>query len=271
MFKAERHAKILQEVRERGFIENSELAATYRVSSITIRRDLRTLCSQKLIKLEQGGAARVDYLVSATEPLYETKAYMNADRKAAIGAAAAELVTDGDTIILDSGTTTLRVAQALKGVSFRHLRIFTSDIMIAKELCPIAAFDVIVLGGLMRTSYYNVYGTIAETALKMLKADKMFLGIDAATAKRGISNLQLEEIGVKLKMMEISDEVIAVADSSKFGIEAPYQLCSWSAVSAVVTDDEIDKKFLDLFDSLSIRAYKVSRQEERTDRRKENV
>ncbi len=270
MFKAERHAKILQEVHERGFIESGELAAIYHVSSITIRRDLRTLCGQKLIKLEHGGATRVDYLVSDTEPLYETKAYMNADRKAAIGAVAAGLVQDGDTIILDSGTTSLRVAQALKRISFNHLRIFTSDIMIAKELCPAANFDVIVLGGLMRTSYYNTYGTIAETVLKMLKANKMFLGLDAATLKRGISNLQLEEIGVKQKMMEISDEVIAVADSSKFGIEAPYQLCSWSDVNAVVTDDEIDKEFLDLFDSSGIRAYKVSLKGERIDGRKES-
>ena len=253
MVKVERQAKILQHVREQGFVNNGELAEMFDVSLVTIRRDLRSLGRQKLIKLEHGGAAAVDYLASAVEPLYETKAYLNADRKAAIGLAAAALIQDDDTVVFDAGTTVLRVAQKVKEIGFNHLTVITNDTMIANELCPVAHFDVILLGGRIRTSYYNTFGPFNEMMLKTLKADKVFLGVDAASLRRGISNLQLEEIAVKQRMIEISDEVIAVTDSSKFGLDFPYQVCKWDRVHALVTDADISKEFLDLFDSLGIR------------------
>ena len=263
MVKVERQAKILQHVRESGFVNNGELAEMFDVSLVTIRRDLRTLGRQKLIKLEHGGAAAVDYLTNAVEPLYETKAYLNADRKVAIGAAAAALIEDGDTIVFDAGTTVLRVAQKVKEIGFSHLTAITNDTMIANELCAVAHFDVIVLGGRIRTSYYNTFGPFNEMMLKTLKADKAFLGVDAASLRRGISNLQLEEIAVKQRMIAISDEAIAVTDSSKFGLDYPYQVCTWDQVHAVVTDADINKEFLDLFESLGIRTHIVSLGKER--------
>ena len=114
MIRIERHAKILQIVKERGFIENDELAEIFKVSIVTIRRDLKALSSQNLVKLEHGGVAAADYIDGIIEPLYETKAYIHSDRKQAIGIAAAELIKEGDTVILDSGTTTACIARNLK-------------------------------------------------------------------------------------------------------------------------------------------------------------
>ena len=114
MIRIERHAKILQIVKERGFIENDELAGIFKVSIVTIRRDLKALSSQNLVKLEHGGVAAADYIDGIIEPLYETKAYIHSDRKQAIGIAAAELIKEGDTVVLDSGTTTACIARNLK-------------------------------------------------------------------------------------------------------------------------------------------------------------
>ncbi len=253
MIRIERHAQILQIVKERGFIENDELAKIFKVSIVTIRRDLKVLSRQHLVTLEHGGVAAADYIDGIVEPLYETKAYINSDQKQAIGMAAAELITDGDTVILDSGTTTVRIARVLKNLTCRNVTVITNDLIIGKELCPHPGITVVVTGGMLRRSYYTAYGHFTEQFLKNLKAHKAFLGLDAAGMIRGISALQFEEISVKQSMMEISDEVILTADSSKFGIDATYKICDWNVIDRVVTDNGLDKNFVEFFQSANIK------------------
>jgi len=253
MIKIERHAKILQLVKERGFIENDELAEIFKVSIVTIRRDLKVLSGQNLAKLEHGGVAAIDYIDGIVEPLYETKAYINSGRKQAIGIAAAKLIEEGDTVILDSGTTTACIARNLKDSKLSNITVITNDLIIGKELCPHPGITVVVVGGMLRTSYYVAYGHFTEQFLKNLKAHKAFLGIDAASMARGISALQLEEITVKHSMMEISDEVILTADSSKFGIDATYKICDWNVIDRVITDIGIGEDFIEFFNSENIK------------------
>ena len=252
MNRIERHANILQLVKERGFIENDELARLFDVSIVTIRRDLKTLHGQRLVTLEHGGVAAADYIDAAVEPLYETKAYIHSEQKQAIGFEAVKLIEEGDTVILDSGTTTACIARHLKNSKFNNVTIITNDLIIGKELCPYPGINVLVVGGMLRKSYYTAYGHFTEQFLKHLKAHKAFLGLDAANMTRGISALQIEEIAVKQGMMEISDEVILTADSSKFGIDATYKICDWDLIDRVVTDSAIDKDFRDFFASSTI-------------------
>ena len=147
MIRIERHAKILELIKERGFIETDKLAELFKVSIVTIRRDLKALSRQNLVKVEHGGVAAADYIDGIIEPLYETKAYINSDQKYAIGMAAAKLIVEGDTVILDSGTTTGCIARHLKNSKFNNLTVITNDLIIGKELCPHPGIRVVLVTG----------------------------------------------------------------------------------------------------------------------------
>ena len=254
VIKIERQAKILQMIRERGYIENDELARLFNVTSATIRRDLKGLSEQNLVRLDHGGASDVNLLESRTEPVYETKVYVNHENKRMIGQAAAGLVVDGDTILLDSGTTSACVARSLRNNRLRNLTVITCDIMVAKELGSEPNINVLVLGGILRYAYYSLYGPYTEMVLKNLRADKFFLGVDAVSIEHGVSNIVLEEVPIKQLMIAQSSEVIMVADSSKFGRNAPYRVCDLDAVHQVITDHCINASYLNYFEEHAIRA-----------------
>jgi len=247
MLKAERQAKILQIISEKSFIKTEELAEKLEVSHVTVRRDLITLSKQKLIKLEHGGAAKIEYLETSAEPLYDTKLFVKSEAKAAMAETAVQMVNDGDILVLDSGTTNYHLARLLKNRKFTSLTVITSDIMVAKELSPNNNITINVLGGILRNSYYNVYGPFTEMVLSNLKADKYFIAFDGATKDRGLSSNLLEEVPVKQKMMEICDEIIAFGDSSKFGFNAPYRICGWNDITRVIVDKDLNEDSLDFF------------------------
>jgi DeoR/GlpR family transcriptional regulator of sugar metabolism len=259
MLRAERQAKILQIVRERGYIQNDELANSLGVTPATIRRDLKTLNEQRLIQQDHGGAYNIDALDGSAEPLYETKVYVNRDAKRLIGAAAAASVCDNETIMLDSGTTNAEIAQSLLGLQLRNLTVVTTDLIVARLLCPASSINVLMVGGLLRKSFYSAYGPYTESILRNIRADRFFLGIDAASESHGISNIVLEEVPIKQLMIQNSDRVIMVADGTKFGMNAPYRICSWDDVDCVITDQCISAQYLDFFATRSIDVQVVHR------------
>jgi DeoR family transcriptional regulator, aga operon transcriptional repressor len=251
MLRIERQAKILQMVRDREFVENSELARYFDVTLATIRRDLKMLSEQNLIRQEHGGSSLVNPLDDPVEPSYAHKVFVNHDAKLAIGKASAGLLEDGDSVVLDSGTTNSMIAQCLRGTTLKNLTIITCDILVAKDLCFDQNINVIVLGGQLRRSYYSTYGMYAEMVLRNLRANKYFLGIDAANFD-GITNIVLAEVPLKKLMIEISNRVILVADSSKFDKMAPHRVCSWDSISQIITDACIEPRYLEFFKSMSI-------------------
>ncbi len=252
MLKVERQAKILQLLRERTYIANEELAKILDVSIVTVRRDLKELNRQKLIKLEHGGPVLIDYINAGIEPYYETKYYLKHEQKKAIAKNACRLIEDNDIIILDTGTTNNHIASQLKHLEIKNLTVFTNDLIIAKELCCNINYKVLFLGGIIKPNQYNAYGMYTDMILSSLKAKKLFLGFDGADTDWGISNFSIEEVSVKKKMIEISNEIILVADSSKFGIQAPYQVASWDAVDKIITDENINSKIIDFLESENI-------------------
>jgi DeoR/GlpR family transcriptional regulator of sugar metabolism len=257
MLRVERQAKILQIIHEREFVENSELGRTFDVTLATVRRDLKALSEQGLIKIDHGGTSAVGLWNGFVEPAYETKVFVKHEAKQAIGSSAAALVHDGDAIILDSGTTNVEIAKQLRRLHLKDLTVITYDIMVAKELCPEQNMNVIVLGGLLRKSFYSTYGPYTEYILKQMRANKAFLGIDAASIDSGITNIVLEEVPIKQLMIEISDEVIMVADSSKFSKTAPHRVCAWNAIDYVITDQSICPEYLTFFASQNIKVQTV--------------
>lgn len=219
-------------VQERGKVEVAELAAAFGVSAMTIRRDLAELAARGLIDRTYGGA--VIQRPTAVEPTYNEKVRLHAEEKDRIGRAAAELVTDGDTLILDAGSTTLAVARHLKGK--RDLTVVTNDLLIACELVPVHGIRVILAGGICRPDFFCTVGLPCEELLRQISANKLFLGADAVDAERGVTNATWEEVPVKRLMMQAAQQVVLVADHSKFG---------WAALALVARLDEIDQIITD--------------------------
>lgn len=252
MLRAERQAKIINLIRDQGFVENDELSRMFGVTGATIRRDLKDLAEQKLIQLDHGGAYDISYLRGSMEPLYHTKMILNIEQKREIGAHAVRHVENSDTIILDSGTTTLQIAKNLKGGHFSNLTVITYDIRIANELCTEPNITVIVLGGILRRSLYSLYGPFTQSNLMQLRASKTFLATDGATRNHGILNSNLEEVPIKKLIVDNSDFVLLVADASKFGKDIPFKVCDWNSIHKVITDDGIGDEYLEFFSSNEI-------------------
>lgn len=239
MFPDERRAQILRVVQEQGRAAVADLAEQFAVSPMTIRRDLELLERQGLIGRSHGGAIP-PYLL-ATEIPYQTKLAARVEEKNRIGAAAAALIQPGETVILDSGSTTLAVAQHIQGIS--GLTAVTNDLMVAVELAN-RGVSMVCTGGLLQASLYTLIGPPAENVLSTLRVDKAFLGADALDVEAGLTNRTLMEVAVKKAMIRAARQVIVVADASKLGAGVFAQVCPLQAIHTVVTNREAPADFV---------------------------
>ncbi len=253
MLNIERRTKILQLIEDKGKVEVNQLSRLFNTSEVTIRNDLKDLHKQGLVRRAHGGALRAE-VVSVDQSL-QVKAELHAEQKKRIGAAAAALVSDGDTIILDSGTTTQQIARHIKNK--KDLKVITNGLNIAMEIIGAKDIQIILLGGVIRQNSYSVVGYFAEDMLKQLSADKCFLGVDAIDSNFGLSTPNLEESEVNKAMGQIADEIILVADSSKFGRRSLSQIIPLSEVNKIISDDAIQSKTLDELLALGVKVITV--------------
>jgi DeoR family transcriptional regulator of aga operon len=165
------------------------------------------------------------------------KAEQHADEKRRIGAAAAALVKDGDSIILDSGTTTQQIAKQIKGK--KELTVITNGLNIALELLGSKGVQLILLGGMVRENSFSAVGHFAEEMLGQLSANKLFLAVDAFDLEFGLTTPNLEESKVNQAMVRVAREVILVADSSKFGKRSLSRIVPLGQINKIVTDDAL--------------------------------
>lgn len=232
MLNLERQARILELVEEHGKVEVGDLSRNLGASEVTIRKDLKELHARGLLRRAHGGAVRAE-TVSA-DPSLQIKAGLHAEEKRRIGAAAAALVADGESIILDSGTTTQQVARHLR--DRRGLKVITNALNVAAELTGAGEVEVILLGGILRQNSGSLVGQFAEEMLKQFSVDKLFLAVDAVDLDFGLSTPNLDESHVNQMMVRAARETILVADSSKFGRRSLSRIVPLSEVARVVTD-----------------------------------
>ena len=236
---AERRKYSFEVLSERGHVSVAELSSHLGVSEVTIRKDLQYLEERNLLMRTHGGAMRLDYLVA--EQTLEEKGQKYQEQKARIGRAAAELVEDGDTLILDAGTTVLQVARHLRGK--RNLTVLTSSITVAAEMMRIPDADLIMLGGLVRASSAAVVGHYAEQMVRDHSFRKLFLAVDGFDVERGLTTTHTMEAHLNRIMIESAMQTVAVLDSSKFGRRGLCSICGVESVDVVVTDDQIPDNF----------------------------
>ena len=231
----ERRAKILELLEKEGRVFVKNLSELFKVSEVTIRNDLDLLEKRNLLIRMHGGALKVqrvgiDYQLSV-------KAKRHAAEKRAIGKKAAESINDGETIILDSGTTTEEVAKNLGG--FKDLTVITNSLNVAGQLVELPNVRVIIPGGYLRRNSLSLIGSTAEESLKKYYCDKVFIGVDGIDSQYGISTPNVEEAHLNNLMINISREVIVVTDSSKFKQRSFAKIAPITKVNTIVTDKNI--------------------------------
>lgn len=240
MLAQERRQIIIDLINKHRVVKVQDLMATFNVSIETVRRDLDFLESQGYLRKVYGGAVLSKRL--ADEPSYSAREVANLEEKRQIGIKCAELVEDGETLIIDLGTTTLEVAKNLKDK--RNLTIITNAINIALELINIKDFRVFFAGGRLRYGDLSCSGFLTEDFLRQFNVDKAIIGVGGITLEDGISDYHVDESGTRRVMIEQSNKVIAVADYSKFGVKAFTKVCDLEDIDVLVTDWNVDEHLL---------------------------
>jgi DeoR family transcriptional regulator, aga operon transcriptional repressor len=206
----ERRRRICDLVRAEGRVTVDELAARFGISQVTIRADLATLESAGALTRTHGGALSVQ----DDQPL-DVKQLQHHAEKLRIAEEAAALIRDGETIILDSGTTTAEIARRIRSLELKSINVITNALNIAALLIDTPSVRLIMPGGILRRESNSLSGPMAEAALEALQADRLYLGADGVDPKVGVMTPHLAEAQLNAKMIAIAREVVVVADSSK--------------------------------------------------------
>ncbi|WP_280236965.1 DeoR/GlpR family DNA-binding transcription regulator [Nocardia cyriacigeorgica] len=250
MLASTRRREILSRLFAEGYVAAKHLAIDLGVDISTIRRDLDALERVGQIQRTHGGARP---LPGATAELpYATKQGENIAEKSAIAALAAGRVRDGDTVVLDSGSTTYEVALALR--EHQGLTIITNDLRIAKYLAGLGSFRLLVTGGELLGSVFTLVGERAVAFLRDYTADWAFLGADAVDAEAGITNTNTLEPAVKRTMLAIARTTVVVADHAKFGHRALAKVAALTEVDQIITDAGLGDDLAEPFGDKVIRA-----------------
>ena len=239
-----RRKKILQMLSDSGQVLVDDLSKEFSVSEVTIRNDLDQLEKKNQLIRARGGAIKLQSGVGLDQRLAD-KHKINYPEKARIGKRAAQLVSEADTIIIDSGSTTAEMVKNLP--DFQDLTVITNALNIANQLMIKPYINMIIPGGYLRKNMLSLVGPQAEKSLRNFNVDKAFLGVDGLDTRHGIFTPNVEEARLNEIMIEVSKEVILLADSSKFKKRSFAFICQINQIDKVITDNKIpddDKKRL---------------------------
>jgi DeoR/GlpR family transcriptional regulator of sugar metabolism len=225
---AERRELILDAVRSGHGAEVVELARRFAVSEMTVRRDLQRLALEGKLKRVHGGAVR-----DHDEPPFAEIAVERLAEKERIGRAAAGLVSDGQTVMIDIGTTTLQLARHLRG---RRLTVITGSLAVIEELLPATEIDLVVLGGNLRRNYRSLVGVLAQDALRQLSADIAFIGASGISQDLHVMDSTMVEVPIKRAMLAAASSTVLLVDAAKARMQGSVRICNAAELDAVVTD-----------------------------------
>lgn len=228
----DRHVKTLEVLGEHSEVTVAELSQTTGVSEMTVRRDLDELERQGLLKRVHGGATRV--VSRSYEPAYALRASRNVEAKARIGRRAAALLSEGETLVIDVGSTALALAQALEDVP---LTVVTPSLRVANLLADKPSIRLIIAGGLLRPGEQSLVGPLAERAFEDLRCDTAFVGGGGIEITTGLTEYNLDDAHIKRVTLDSCRRCVVLADASKIGAIAFARVCPLSRVHTLVTDE----------------------------------
>ena len=246
---AERHQFILTKLQDNGHLDVQSLCKDLDVSSVTIRKDLKLLEDKNLLYRTHGGATR-NNPYTADRPVNE-KQHLQAAEKTRIGALAASLIEENDSIIIASGTTVLSIAHHIQPKG--ELTVITSALNVAIALLQQPQVEVVQLGGPLRKSSTSVTGPYAENILNDVFCSKLFLGVDGIDLEFGLTTTSAAEAHLNRQMIAASQKIIVVADSTKFGRRGFGKICGVEQIDHVITDSGISEQMVQSLETLGIK------------------
>lgn len=235
----ERRDSIIQIIQKNGKVRVDKLSDKFDVSSVTIRNDLDFLEKKGIVHRTHGGALLRKNVYE--DPSLEEKQQLYRKEKQRIGEKAVELIKDGDSILLDSGTTAMEIAQRLNGK--KNLTVMTNAINLALKFGNMESMSVMLTGGLLRKESFSLVGPEAEATISNYYFDKLFLGVDGLDIKFGLTTPNPMEAQLNRIMVERAQQVIAITDSSKFGRHSFSYICDVDVISTLITDTNISVEF----------------------------
>jgi DeoR/GlpR family transcriptional regulator of sugar metabolism len=243
MLANQRREKILELLQEDGSAKVVDLARLFKVTEVTIRQDLDKLDKDGLIIKEHGGAffKNVEDQVRTFSLVHQD----NMDKKERIAIKCLEFIESGDTIILDSGSTTTEIAKKLKGI--KNLTVITNALNIALILGAEPGIEVIMTGGEFKPPTLSLTGQKAADFFKGLNVNKLFLATAGISLKAGLTYPSISDIVVKKAMIDAAETTYLVADSTKIGKSAFASLGALSLINYIVTDSGIQDNYLKVF------------------------
>jgi len=238
-FAEERRAKLLKYINSRNRADVMELAEFAQVTEATIRRDLILMENEKLIYRTHGGALQREQRALWQATTLQERVSLFEDEKDRIGQFAAQLIRDGESIMMDGGSTTLAVARHM--YVHQRLLVITNTSTIGELLVGNKNNQVILTGGELIAGTNSVIGPSAETAIRQYRTDKAIIGVSGLLLEEGFFSAIPQEAEIKRLMIQNSRETIVVSDSSKIGTSALCFICDFSSVNKLITDKNISK------------------------------
>ena len=245
----ERQKQILSLLGKQGRLSVAEIVEQFAISEATARRDLESLTSQGKAQRVHGGVIAIEQ-APPEQPILQREGEQ-AEEKSAIGRAAAELIHDGETVFLGSGTTVLETARHLR--ERRGLTVVTNSLPVLNALAGFKDITVVSLGGQLRDSELSFIGHITEQALAELRVGKVVIGTRGLSLEHGLTNDYLPETLTDRAILKIGREVIVAADHTKVNRVSTALLAPLSSMTTFVTDSGADKKFLQALKKLDIK------------------
>lgn len=247
---AERREKILELIENKGKIFVNELIECFKgISPASIRRDLRILESQGVIERSYGYVqlTKRDFLI----PSLERKMKINVEEKKRIAKAILELIEEGDTLFLDTGSTLVYIAKELKAL--KGIMVITNSIPVIKELEKSPYIKIIGIGGVYQFNEQCFVGSIAEEYVSRYKADKAIIGADGFSFEEGVTSHDPENAGVTRLVVENAETVIVAADYTKIGVRGVVPIAPIEKIDIVVTNKELEPEKVSILENNGIK------------------
>lgn len=236
MLPSERQNKLIELLSSKDIVTIPEFIAEFNVSIETVRRDLSILEKQRKIEKVYGGAKIKDS--SFAEPSMEKRMISRLQQKEWIGKKCCEFINDGDCIFIDSGTTAYYISKYLDNK--KNLTIITNSISVVNELMN-TDYNVIIIGGKVRQSERSVVTYDYLFDFSVLNINKSFICASGITAHNGVSDYNMQEVVTRKMIIERSEEIFVVADSSKFGRDVTIKVAPISKFNYIITDSGLNK------------------------------
>jgi DeoR/GlpR family transcriptional regulator of sugar metabolism len=236
----DRHRQIVQALREREEVQVTALAAALGCSEMTVRRDLELLEREGILRRVHGGAVRTFH--TAEETPYAMRALSHMEAKTRIGRLCAELVEDGETVILDGGTTAFEVARDLRGRSITLMPLALRPVF---ELQDSPDVRLLLPGGEIRPGELSLIGGLTSRSFAELRFDTLVLSPCGIDPTAGVTAHLIAEAEVKRAALQASRRVVAIADSSKLGAVAFSRVCQVSDLDVLITDTDADPRLVE--------------------------